>query len=75
MVGKGCSKSKKPYGSGLPKLTFLDRAADPEKGKMVYINVCQTCHGDKIYLYTFRSIIPYYKVTLTLITLPPSETG
>ena len=46
-LGKDVSKGKKPYSSGLPKLTFLDRAADPAKGKMVYINVCQTCHGDK----------------------------
>lgn len=46
-LGKDVRKGKKPYSSGLPKLTFLDRAADPAKGKMVYINVCQTCHGDK----------------------------
>lgn len=46
-LGKGVAKGKKPYSSGLPKLTFLDRAADPAKGKMVYINVYQTCHGNK----------------------------
>lgn len=46
-LGKGIKKGKKPYSSGLPKLTFLNRAADPAKGKWVYINVCQTCHGDK----------------------------
>lgn len=46
-LGKEVPKGKKPYSSGLPKLAFLDRAADPAKGKMVYINVCQACHGDK----------------------------
>lgn len=46
-LGTEVAKGKKPYGSGLPRLTFLDRAADPAKGRMVYINVCQTCHGDK----------------------------
>lgn len=46
-LGKDVPKGKKPYGAGLPKLTLLNRAADPAKGKMVYINVCQSCHGDK----------------------------
>ena len=46
-LGKEVPKGKKPYSSGLPKLTFLDRAAEPALGKMVYINTCQTCHGDK----------------------------
>jgi thiosulfate dehydrogenase len=45
-LGKGVPKGRKPYSSGLPKLIFLDRAADPAKGKLVYINSCQTCHGD-----------------------------
>jgi len=46
-LGQNVPKGKKPYSSGLPKLPFLTRAADPAKGKMVYINVCQSCHGDK----------------------------
>lgn len=45
-LGREVPKGKKPYSSGLPKLVFLDRAANPEKGKMIYGNVCQTCHGD-----------------------------
>lgn len=44
-LGQDVPKGKKPYGSGLPKLPYLDRAADPEKGKVVYTSVCQTCHG------------------------------
>ena len=44
-LGKDVPKGKKPHGAGLPKLPFLDRAANPEKGKVVYTSVCQTCHG------------------------------
>jgi len=46
-LGQNVPKGKKPYGSGLPKLPFLNRAADPQKGKLVYINLCQACHGNK----------------------------
>lgn len=45
-VGKDVQKDKRPWGVGLPKLTFLNRAADPGKGKIVYQSVCATCHGD-----------------------------
>jgi len=38
-------KNGKPYGSGLEKLSFLDRAASPENGRLVYSNKCQSCHG------------------------------
>jgi thiosulfate dehydrogenase len=44
-LGKEVPKNKKPYGSGLEKLPFLERAASPQKGRQVYINKCQTCHG------------------------------
>lgn len=37
---------KKPVGSGIMKLKYLDRAADPAKGKVVFINNCQRCHGE-----------------------------
>jgi thiosulfate dehydrogenase len=43
-LGKDVPKGEKPKGSGLTELTFLDRAADPEKGKTVYISKCKTCH-------------------------------
>ena len=45
-LGKDVKKGEKPYGSHLPELQFLQRAADRAKGKMVYINVCQSCHGN-----------------------------
>ena len=38
-------KNKKPYGAGLPTLPYLNRAADPQKGRLVYNNACQSCHG------------------------------
>lgn len=44
-LGKDVKKGVKPAGSGIPKLNFLDRAADPIKGKAVYMAQCQSCHG------------------------------
>lgn len=44
-LGQDVEKGKKPYASGLQMLPYLERAADPEKGQVVYINRCQSCHG------------------------------
>lgn len=44
-LGQKVPKNKKPYGSGIEKLPYLDRAADPLKGKLVYVEKCQLCHG------------------------------
>ena len=44
-LGKDVKKGNKPVGSGITKLSYLDRAADPAKGKAVYIAQCQSCHG------------------------------
>ncbi|MFM7672395.1 MAG: c-type cytochrome [Bacteroidota bacterium] len=44
-LGEDVAKGVKPKGSGIPKLTYLNRAADPAKGKLVYQNQCQSCHG------------------------------
>jgi thiosulfate dehydrogenase len=44
-IGQGVEKNKKPFGSGIEKLPFMDRAADPVKGKIVYLAQCQSCHG------------------------------
>jgi thiosulfate dehydrogenase len=44
-LGQNVKKGSKPVGSGIEKLPFMDRAADPLKGKQVYINQCQSCHG------------------------------
>ncbi len=44
-LGEDVPKNTKPAGIGIQKLPFLDRAADPEKGKIVYIQTCKLCHG------------------------------
>jgi thiosulfate dehydrogenase len=43
-LGKDVEKGKKPEGSGFKDIAFLDRAADPEKGKTIYSEKCQSCH-------------------------------
>lgn len=43
-LGKDVPKGTKPNGSGLTELAYLDQAADPEKGKAVYIAKCKKCH-------------------------------
>ena len=45
-IGKNAVKGEKPQGAGLPKLSFINRAADPKKGEGVFITFCQSCHGD-----------------------------
>jgi len=44
-IGKEVPKNTKPTGAGLEDLPYLDRAADPEKGKQVFISHCVSCHG------------------------------
>ncbi len=44
-LGKDVTKGEKPKGSGLMELKYMDRAADPEKGKLVYVEKCMSCHG------------------------------
>jgi thiosulfate dehydrogenase len=39
-------KKEKPKGSGLTELKYLRRAADPDKGKIIYIEKCKSCHGE-----------------------------
>lgn len=43
-VGQEVPKGVSPKGVGLVEVPFLDRAANPEKGKAVYISKCQSCH-------------------------------
>ena len=45
-LGKDVAKGEKPKGVGLTELAFLERAADPDKGKAVYMLKCKTCHGE-----------------------------
>ena len=44
-LGVGIPKKHKPKGSGIMEIPFLDRAADPQKGKKVFATKCQRCHG------------------------------
>ncbi|MBP6686839.1 MAG: c-type cytochrome [Lacibacter sp.] len=44
-LGEDLKKGDKPKGSGIVELPYLNRAADAEKGKTVYVQKCQTCHG------------------------------
>lgn len=44
-VGKNVQKGTQPEGSGIEELSFLNRAADTAKGRMVYVSKCQVCHG------------------------------
>ncbi|MES2418279.1 MAG: c-type cytochrome [Bacteroidota bacterium] len=45
-LGKEVDKGVKPKNAGIMKLAFLDRAADPLKGKVVYTNACASCHRE-----------------------------
>jgi thiosulfate dehydrogenase len=45
-IGKDVPKKETPKGAGLESLAFLDRAADPEKGKEIYLTKCISCHGE-----------------------------
>jgi thiosulfate dehydrogenase len=44
-LGKDVTKGKKPAGAGLEILTFIERPADPQRGKILYQQKCQSCHG------------------------------
>jgi thiosulfate dehydrogenase len=43
-IGSNIKKGENAPGSGFKELAFLDRAADPNKGKEVYAAKCQSCH-------------------------------
>jgi thiosulfate dehydrogenase len=44
-LGEDLLKGTKPKGSGIIDLPFMNRAADPAKGNIVYDQKCVTCHG------------------------------
>ena len=44
-LGEDLPKGIKPKGSGIEELPYLERAADPLKGKIVFEQTCQRCHG------------------------------
>lgn len=43
-LGKDVQKGKKPEGSGFKEISYLDRAANSDSGKLVYAQKCQSCH-------------------------------
>jgi thiosulfate dehydrogenase len=44
-LGSGIPKGKTPKGAGLVKLPFMERAASPEKGQLIYTAKCASCHN------------------------------
>lgn len=44
-LGTGVPKGEKPRGAGLVEVPFLERAADPARGAVVYGRHCASCHG------------------------------
>ncbi len=45
-LGEEVPKGVVKKGTGIMKLRYLNRAADPVAGKKVYQTKCQSCHGD-----------------------------
>lgn len=43
-LGENVKKGEKAAGSGLKELPFLNRAADPKKGRAIYELRCASCH-------------------------------
>lgn len=43
-LGKNVAKGSRPAGAGIEKLTFLQRAADTAKGRLVFESTCTSCH-------------------------------
>ncbi|MBB6501924.1 c-type cytochrome [Pedobacter cryoconitis] len=44
-LGSGLKKGNPVFGTGCGKLKYLDRPADPAKGKILYASKCVSCHG------------------------------
>ncbi len=44
-LGKEVPTGEKPAGSGIVNLPYLNRAANPGNGALVYAAKCQSCHG------------------------------
>jgi thiosulfate dehydrogenase len=44
-LGKDVPKGTRPAGAGVQELPFIERPADISKGKIIYGQQCQRCHG------------------------------
>ena len=44
-LGQAVPKGKTPKGAGLVKLQMLNRASNPDSGRIVYAAKCASCHG------------------------------
>ncbi|MCO4293177.1 c-type cytochrome [Solitalea sp. MAHUQ-68] len=44
-LGQNVKRGETPKGAGLYNLSYIDRAADTLKGRMVYVQQCLRCHG------------------------------
>ena len=44
-LGQNVNKGERPYGAGIADLPFLNRAANPKNGQIVYTQKCQSCHA------------------------------
>jgi thiosulfate dehydrogenase len=44
-LGKDQAKGSNAKGAGITQLEYLDRAADPKKGNVLYMEKCKSCHG------------------------------
>lgn len=44
-LGNEVPRGEVPKGAGLVELSYLDRSADPMKGKILYEEKCTVCHG------------------------------
>jgi thiosulfate dehydrogenase len=45
-LGKNVAKGEKPKGAGITELAYMNRAANPEKGKIIYMQKCKSCHTE-----------------------------
>jgi thiosulfate dehydrogenase len=45
-LGKDVKKGVKPVGSGIVEIPFINRACNPQNGKIIFENSCQRCHGN-----------------------------
>jgi thiosulfate dehydrogenase len=44
-LGDAVPKGTAPNGTGIFKMKYLSRAADPDAGRALFLNKCKSCHG------------------------------